>query len=243
MKRLKRLEIVRKRVLPVLGVVLFALLVLWVVLAPSESRLGNLVKLVFVHGALVWSGLLAFTIAGALGVVSLAVRYVLGALKPAARGWSTVWYRGTESAGLAALIVWIAYVISSMAVTGLTWGQIVAWNEPRVQATGLILLAAMVLFVVARLVANADFTAIVSVLMGIVPWFMVKQAGVIRHPVDPIGGSESAAIQTSYGLILLTVVGLTLTLIAWLWAGAELRAALSLQLEEGTQVQAPGKTK
>ena len=68
-----RLEIMRNRVLPLLAVVLFALLLVWVVLAPSESRLGNLVKLVFVHGALVWSGLLAFTIAGALGLVSLVV--------------------------------------------------------------------------------------------------------------------------------------------------------------------------
>jgi hypothetical protein len=194
-------------------------------LAPSETRLGNLVKLVFVHGALVWSGLLAFTIAGALGLVSLAARHVLGAIAPAAREHAPLLYRGNASAGLAALIVWIAYVISSMAVTGLTWGQIIAWNEPRVQATGLILLAAVALYIVARLVANDEFTAIVSVLMGIVPWIVVRQAGVIRHPVDPIGGSESAAIQTYYGLILLTVVGLALTLVAWLWAGAELKAA------------------
>ena len=211
--------------LPLLAVVLFALLLVWVVLAPSESRLGNLVKLVFVHGALVWSGLLAFTLAGALGLVSLVVRHIVGSIVPAARKHAPILYRGTESAGLAALIVWIAYVISSMAVTGLTWGQVIAWNEPRVQATGLILLAALVLFIVARLVANGDFTAIVSVLMGIVPWVVVKQAGVIRHPVDPIGGSESAAMQQYYGLILLTVVGLTLILIAWLWAGAELKAA------------------
>jgi hypothetical protein len=148
------------------------------------------------------------------------------------RSRTSTWYRGTEQAGLAALIVWVAYVISSIAVTGLAWGQVVAWNEPRVQATGLILLAALVLFIVARLVANRDFTAVVSLLMGIVPWVVVKQAGVIRHPVDPIGGSESAAIQLFYGLILLTMVGLTLTLIAWLWAGAELQAASPPEIEE-----------
>ena len=235
-----RLEIVRKKVLPLLALALFVLLLVWVVLAPSESRLGNLVKLVFVHGALVWSGLLAFTLAGALGLVYLAMRHILGSISPAARRRAPVWYRGTASAGLAALIVWIAYVISSVAVTGLTWGQIIAWNEPRVQATGLILLAAVVLYIVARLVANDDFTAIVSVLMGIVPWVVVKQAGVIRHPVDPIGGSESAAMQQYYGLILLTVVGLMLTLIAWLWAGAELKAATSPRIEDGAQIQAPG---
>jgi hypothetical protein len=220
---LKRLETVRKRVLPLLAGILFVLLGIWIVLAPSESRLGSLVKVVFVHGALVWAGLLAFTIAGVLGLAALLVRHLWGSLAPAARDRAAVWYRGTEAAELAALIVWVVTVISSMAVTGLTWGQLVAWNEPRVQATGLILVAALVLFIVARLVANRDFTAIVSVLMGIVPWILVRQAGVIRHPVDPIGGSESASIQTFYGLILLTVLGLTLTLIAWLWVGAELK--------------------
>jgi hypothetical protein len=237
---LERVEIIRKRVLPLLAGVLFVLLVIWIVLAPSESRLGSLVKVVFVHGALVWAGLIAFTVAGVLGLVALVVRHLWGSLAPAAQRHAPVWYRGTEAADLAALIVWVATVISSMIVTDLTWGQLIAWNEPRVQATGLILVAALVLFVVARLVANHAFTAIVSVLMGIVPWILVRQAGVIRHPVDPIGGSESASIQAFYGLILLTIIGLTLTLIAWLWAGAELKAALLRESEEGRLAQAPG---
>ena len=254
---MKRLQTIRTRVLPLLAAALLALLVVWVALAPSESRLGNLVKLVFVHGALVWSGLLAFTLAGALSLVALLAYHLMGAVAPATgrraapqaralgrarapvRSMAPAWYRGAESAGLAALVVWVAYVISSMAVTGLAWGQVVAWNEPRVQATGLILLAALVLFIVARLVANRDFTAVVNLLMGIVPWVVVKQAGVIRHPVDPIGGSESAAIQLFYGLILLTVVGLTLTLIAWLWAGTDLRADSPPEIVEGTPAHPP----
>ena len=46
---------------------LLLLLVLWTVLAPSESRLGNVIKVVYVHGALVWAGLLTFSLAGVLG--------------------------------------------------------------------------------------------------------------------------------------------------------------------------------
>jgi hypothetical protein len=111
-----------------------------------------------------------------------------------------------------------------MAVTGLTWGQLVAWNEPRVRVTGLILVAAILLFVVARLVHHPDFTALVNVLMGIVPWVMVRQADVIRHPVDPIGGSGSSAMQGFYWLIVLTVAALGATLLTWIWTGAELKA-------------------
>jgi hypothetical protein len=201
-------ERVNRRVLPPIAAALCALLVLWVVLAPAEARLGNVVKLVYVHGALVWAGLLAFSVAGVLGLVALLVRRPL-------------WYRGTKAAGTAALVVWIAYVLSAMAVTGLTWGQIIAWSEPRVRITALILLTAIVLAIVSRLVDNRDFTAIVNLAMGIAPWVAVYQAQAIRHPVDPIGGSGSAAIQVYFLLILLTVVGLAATLIAWLWARAE----------------------
>jgi hypothetical protein len=201
------LKALKNRLLPWVALGLLGLLAVWVALAPAEARLGNLLKLVYVHGALVWSGLLTFSLAGVLGLVALVVR------RP-------VWYRGTWAAARAALLVWIVYAISSMLVTGLTWGQVIAWNEPRVQASGLILAAALVLVVVARLVNHRDFTALVSVAMGVVPWIVVRQAGVIRHPVDPIGGSGSAAIQGFYWLIVLTVAGLAVILTAWLWAGA-----------------------
>jgi hypothetical protein len=77
---------------------------------------------------------------------------------------------------------------------------------------------------VARLVAHRDFTAATSVLMGIVPWVMVRQADAIRHPIDPIGRSSSAAMQGFYWLILVTVVALAIILVAWLWLGAEMKA-------------------
>jgi hypothetical protein len=198
---------------------LAGLLLVWVVLAPAETRLGNLVKLVYVHGALVWVGLVMFSVAGGLGVAALAMRHLLGWADRA-----NAWYRGTDAAGKAALIVWVAYALSAMIVTGLAWGQVIAWNEPRVRVTGLILVAAVVVAIVTRLVDHNDFTAVVNIVMGIVPWIVVRQAEAIRHPVDPIGGSESAAIQVYYVLIVLTVGGLAAALVAWLWAGAELKA-------------------
>ena len=56
------------------------------------------------------------------------------------------------------------------------------------------------------------------------PWVVIAQADVLRHPVDPIGGSGSTAIQLYYWLIVLTVAGLAATLIAWLWVKGELRS-------------------
>jgi len=201
---------VRNRVLPLLAAGFSGLLAVCVILAPAEAQLGQLIKLIYVHGALVTVGLAAFSVAGGLGLVALVVR------RP-------VWYNGTWAAGLAALGIWIVYILSSMAVTGLTWGQVIAWNEPRVRASALILLAAIVLAVVTRLVGHRDFTAVVNLVMGMVPWILVRRAEAIRHPIDPIGGSQSASIQVFFVLIVVAVAGLALTLIAWLWLWAELR--------------------
>jgi heme exporter protein C len=190
---------------------LLILLAIWLWLSPVEAQLGNVIKLVYVHGALVWAGLFTFSLAGLLALVALLSR-------------RAVWYRGTRAAGTAALVAWLLNTLSSMAVTGFAWGQLIAWNEPRVQASGLILLAAIVLAVVIALVDHPDFMAVVHLVMGLVPWIVVRQAEIIRHPADPIGGSGSMAIQGFYLLIVLTVVGLVLALVAWLWTGSELRS-------------------
>ena len=199
----------RKRFLPLLAAAFGVLLLIGLVIVPPEAHLGHLIKLVFVHGALIWTGLLAFSLAGLLGLLALLIR------RPC-------WYRGTRSAGLAALIIWIVYVISAMIVTKLTWGQWIAWNEPRVRTTGLILAAAVILWVVGRLVGQPVFTAVINLLMGIAPWIAVRRAGVIRHPVDPIGSSNSVAMQGAFLLIMLAVIGLAAVLVAWLWVGAEM---------------------
>jgi hypothetical protein len=215
--------LLKNRIIPWVAVVLIILLALWLWLAPSETRLGNVVKVVYVHGALVWAGLFAFSVAGALGLVALLVR-------------RNLWYNGTEAAGVAALVVWIAYIISSMAVTGLTWGQLIAWNEPRVRVISMILLASVAVFIVSRLVSQPDFTAAANLALGIVPWVAVRQAEAIRHPVDAIGGSGSAAIQSFYLLIVVTVAALAVTLFAWLWARIELRDAGSADTSDSAQL-------
>ena len=86
-----------RTIVPLVAAGLLGLLVLLVLLSPAETQLGDVVKLVYVHGALIWTGLIAFSIAGVLGLLALVVRYVLGSNQRA-----ETWSRGTEAAGQAA---------------------------------------------------------------------------------------------------------------------------------------------
>jgi hypothetical protein len=203
-----------ERLLPPLTLLLLVLLGLCLLLAPAEMHLGHLIKLVYVHGALVWVGLMAFAAAAVLGLLALLVR-------------RTACYHGTQAAGQAALFIWILVVLSSMAVTGLTWGQVIAWGEPRVRAMAFTLGAALVLSLVTRVVSNGGFTAFVNLLMGIAAWVVVRQVDVIRHPVNPIGASGSASIQLYYLLVVVALAGLALTLVAHLWSRAAGRGELT----------------
>jgi hypothetical protein len=172
------------------------------ILSPSEKTLGDVVKLVYLHGALVRTGLLAFTAAGALGLAALLAH-------------SDRVARWGEAVGHTALVVWTAYVLSSMVVTYLAWGVAIAWGEPRVRASAHIFLAAVAFWVLAYLIQDRRATAALNAVLAVLAWVLVRSAGVVIHPVDPIGGSASVAIKVFYAGIVLCVMLLATELAMW----------------------------
>jgi len=180
----------------------FAALAALLILSPSEKTLGDVVKLVYLHGALVRTGLLAFTAAGILGLAAL-----VGRRQSTAR-WS-------EAAGHTALVVWTVYVLSSMVVTYLAWGVAIAWGEPRVRASAHIFLAAAAFWVLSYIIQDRRVTAALNAILGALAWALVRSAGVIIHPVDPIGGSASVAIKAFYAGIVACVILLAAELALW----------------------------
>lgn len=97
--------------IPILA--LLALLLVW--LLPEEQTLEWVIRLVFMHGALVRAGLILFAGAGVLGVLYLVRR------QPGVYGWLVAFQQ-------AAVIMWVVYEISSTAVTYLSWGEWIAWK-------------------------------------------------------------------------------------------------------------------
>ncbi len=168
-----------------------ALLVL--VLMPAEKTLGQVIKIVYLHGALSRAGMLGLLAAGVTGLVALATR------KPA-------WERWTQALLLSGWGFWVAHFVVSMPATRLTWGPWIAWGEPRVTMTLQLIAAGLIVVVITRLLGDSRFTAGAALLLAVAVAVMAGRTGVLRHPLDPIGASPSALLRFAYLLLLIPVV-------------------------------------
>lgn len=181
----------RQRSALIAAVLLLAGGALLLVLLPDEKTLGPVVKAVLLHGALVQTGLYAFLAAGALGLAWLATR----------RENVLLWCAAVQQT---AVVVWLAYVVSSMVATYMAWGQWIAWDEPRVRSSAYVLLFALAALLVAWWVGDALFTALLNIVTAAVVWYLVKGVGVVRHPLDPLGPSTADVFRV-YALALLMI--------------------------------------
>ncbi len=174
------------------------LLIATLVLLPPEKTLGPVIKVIFLHGALVRIGLLTFLVAGLLGLATIFTR-----------GNALLrWCLATQKA---ALLIWIVYVLSSMISTRLSWGEWIAWDEPRVRASVYVLGLSIAALLIVLWVNSRLFTGLTNMLVAIVSWLLVRGASIMRHPFDPIGTSGSSTYAVLYWLMvaaLLVLAGL-----------------------------------
>jgi hypothetical protein len=176
--------------------VLLGILTLLLILLPPEQTLGVIIKVVFLHGALVQTGLLLFALGGLLGLALLAWD------RPVLLAWALAVQE-------TAVLLWIAYALSSMVTTKLAWGQWIAWDEPRVRASINVLWFCIAAWLLVRWVNNRTFTGLANLAVAIMAWVLIRGASLVRHPFNPIGDSTSSA----YGWFFIAI-GVTVLLIA-----------------------------
>jgi hypothetical protein len=190
----------RRYGLPLLG--LAAIIALLLALIPPEKMLGPIIRPVFLHGALVQAGLIAFAAAGVLGLLYFLQK------SPAIIRWCLALQE-------TAVAVWIVYALSSMVTTRLAWGEWIAWDEPRVRASIHVLWFAIACLLLVKWMNHPTFTAIANIVIAAAVWFLIKGAGLLRHPFDPIGGSNSLYYQVLYLSLLVAVLAFTAVVARW----------------------------
>jgi hypothetical protein len=186
-------SILSRRAIPATLAALAIAAAILVAALPPEATLGAAIRPVFLHGALVQTGLVVFAAATVAGLVALAARREAS-------------YRISTAGQWTAAIVWIAYIISSMIATAIAWGVVIAWYEPRVQASAKVLGASLLCLALTRIVRDPRLSAIANCALGILAWALVKGTGVLQHPLDPIGTSNSLTYKALFGALWLTLL-------------------------------------
>ncbi|MFQ5578231.1 MAG: hypothetical protein ACE5G8_14705 [Anaerolineae bacterium] len=180
-----------------------AALALLLRLSPTDQTLGQTVKPVYLHGALVRTAMILFAL-------SLPVN--LAALLWPQKGW-VAW--GTALVW-GAVAVWLAHTLFSMITTYVAWGVPVAWFEPRTRFTFAVAGAGLVFLAVTAFVGHARFSALAFVILGGIVLSLLPRLGIVQHPLDPIGTSSSNAIKGYYAAILIVTLLMGGVLVAWL---------------------------
>jgi len=162
---------------------------LLVMLAPAEATIGQGIRIVYVHVALIWSGMAILLIAGLLGLIILI----------SGRAASSSWMQIVAWTGLA---FFAAGVITSLAAEVVNWGGI-AWREPRTAANLNLLAIVVVTQVVISWLTNPRLKGLLNFVLALAIVWTTLNTEVQLHPENAVGDATSRAIQIAFYVVTL----------------------------------------
>lgn len=167
-------------------------------LTPLEKTLGGNLRLIYLHGAWVWTGIINFSLAALAGLAGLATRN--HSLQRASRafGWS----------GLA---FWVTYLPMSLVVMQLNWNGFF-FDEPRWQVPFTFAIIGILLQVGLAVMNTRWMTALGNAIFG--PVLIINLLGMdsVMHPESPVLSSSSAGIRLIFILLLISTLLLSFCL-------------------------------
>jgi hypothetical protein len=188
----------QRLLLVVLVLLLLSALVVW--FAPPEKTMGYGIRPVYVHVALIWTGLF-----GLLAVTGLGLWLGVS-------GQTAIW-AWLESAGW----VTLGFLIASFVVS--IFAQIINWNgifldEPRMQAMIRVMVVFSLVHIAQRWLPNVRWRGWVMAVASPVLLFTLRVSPLVLHPDDPISVAVSLPIQLTFItlFILLIMVAILLVL-------------------------------
>jgi len=186
----------------VLFCVFVAAAVLLASLGPREKSLGANVRLVYLHGAWVWTALVGFGAAAVAGLVGILGR------RPA-------WQRTSLALGQAAALFWITYLPMSLLVMQANWNGLFL-EEPRFRLGLDFAIVAVLLQVGNLILRRPDWASALNLLFLAGLAFSLSSAREIMHPSSPIAQSGQVMLQAYFLLLTLVCLAAGWQLTRWL---------------------------
>lgn len=174
------------------GLVTAVFIVLY--LAPEEATLGAGIRSVYIHVALIWTGMFGFILAGLIGLLLL-----VSANKRLGRWMQTL--------GWVAFGFYAAGVAMSAVASEVNWGG-VFWQEPRMLAAFNSLAIAALLLVVNMLAPWIRVRGGIQAAIPVIVAWITYNAPLVLHPSNPIFSSEATNIQIAFVTLFFLFAGI-----------------------------------
>jgi hypothetical protein len=176
-------------------------IVLLALLGPAEKALGSNVRVVYLHGAWVWTALSAYLLAALAGLAGLILR------KPVFHCWSM-------ALGRTGLLFWLTYLPLSL------WAMQTNWNglflaEPRWRLALIFSVVGVLLQAGLALLARPVWTSVGNIAFAGALLVALRSIPNVMHPASPIFSSDAMRIQF-YFLLLVVMVLLAALQVAYI---------------------------
>jgi hypothetical protein len=157
-------------------------------LAPRDATLQDASPVVYLHGALVWISILAFTAAGVVGLAGLVWQ------RQVFHAWSGALAR-------TGLLFWVIYLPLSMWASKVTWNG-VPLGDPRFRtAFQVLVLAAGFQIAGALWGARSSLGSALNAVLAVILWVLTLTTRDVMHPQNPMS-SSAATIQFFFALLV-----------------------------------------
>lgn len=188
--------------------IFLGLAVLLATLAPIEKTLGSNARLVYFHGAWVWTAMLAFmaaAISGLLGIISR----------------RTIFHNWSLAFGRTGLFFWITFLPMSLIVMQANWNGLFL-DEPRFRIPLNFAIVGLLLQVGLAFFSMPVWSSLANIAYGIAFFWGMSQVETILHPDSPIFSSGAGDIQI-YFLLLFTLLAISALFLSYGWFNWEIR--------------------
>ena len=194
---------------PILWFVLTLLIIALVTaLGPAERSLGTNVRVVYLHGAWVWTALICIFAAAGIGLAGLLTR------RNELHSWSRV-------LGRTGLVFWITYLPLSL------WAMQTNWNglflaEPRWRVAIIFAIGGLAIQIGITLLGKPALASALNLVYALILIYVLQTTEQVMHPGSPVFSSGAWRIQI-YFLVLLLLTLLAAWQLACMWLGVENR--------------------
>ncbi len=172
--------------------ILFLLMLIFIIalvsLGPSEQTLGSNVRLVYLHGAWVWTALIGFAAAAVFGLAGLVIK-------------KEQVQRHGIAFGQAATLFWVSYLPLSMWTMQANWGGLFL-EEPRWRMALDFAIVAVLIQISILIMQNSRVGSMLNTIYFLFLILRLSQTEQVMHPPSPILTSDSLIIRGFFFILL-----------------------------------------